>query len=97
MSEKPKKRGKPKKAVAKGTTATDSDNKLDAMNSLLMDTMNRLTRLEEAINNVGRNYSFHTHTVTLGTGAAIFNKQLYDQWLAEQEAMKAAQSPPTTE
>ena len=98
MSEEPKKRGKPKKSVTKDTTATDTSNKLDALNTLLMDTLNRLARVEEVTQNISRNFSFHTHTVTLGTGAATFNKVLYDQWLAEQEAAKAAaERPPTTE
>jgi len=98
MSETPKKRGRPKKVAEKDTTATNLENKLDAFNTLLMDTLNRLTRVEEVTQNISRNFSFHTHTVTLGTGAATFNKVLYDQWLAEQEAAKtAAEKPPTTE
>jgi len=82
---------------AKKTKQTESidvislKNQLDSQNTLLMNALNEINTMKQQVQNLSTNFTFHSHDTALRTGAPEFNKVLYDQWVASQQAALDAQ------
>lgn len=82
----PPKKTKKAKKVDETIDLVMINNRIDAMNELFMNTLNKLTELDQKIQNVSLNHTFHTHDTMLRTGPATFNQAMYNQWTSEQKA-----------
>ena len=84
------KRGKPKKEPEPTTSLITLESKVEAMNNLLMNTLNDIQTMKQQLQNLSTNFTFHTHDMVMRTGASEFNAQLYQQWVEQQKARQEA-------